>query len=154
MFLGANGELSTLINAVRVEQEGGIAVFNFTVEGNHNYFILAKEYEYGQTCVLVHNASCSIKQRLKDAELPTRGKIRYVPPKGYNPKTPLPRGPNGGYIDRFGNEWVKGPSRTLDQPFEWDVQLPKNGVNEIFKSFARPPQFAHVNVSLDGRITH
>ena len=56
VFLGANGELSTLTNLVRVEQEGGIAVFNFTVEGNHNYFILAKEYEYGQTCVLVHNA--------------------------------------------------------------------------------------------------
>ena len=56
VFLGANGELSTLVNAVRVEQEGGIAVFNFTVEGNHNYFILAKEYEYGQSCVLVHNA--------------------------------------------------------------------------------------------------
>ena len=55
VFLGANGELSTLVNAVRVEQDGGIAVFNFTVEGNHNYFILAKEYEYGQTCVLVHN---------------------------------------------------------------------------------------------------
>ena len=58
VFLGANGELSTLINAVRVEQEGGIAVFNFTVEGNHNYFILAKEYEYGQTSVLVHNGKC------------------------------------------------------------------------------------------------
>ena len=56
VFLGANGELSTLINAVRVEQNGGIAVFNFSVEGNHNYYILAKEYEYGQTCVLVHNA--------------------------------------------------------------------------------------------------
>ena len=56
VFLGANGELSTLINAVRIEQSGGIAVFNFSVEGNHNYFILAKEYEYGQTCILVHNA--------------------------------------------------------------------------------------------------
>ena len=56
VFLGVNGELSTLINAVRVEQEGGIDVFNFEVESNHNYYILAKEYEYGQTCVLVHNA--------------------------------------------------------------------------------------------------
>ena len=55
VFLGANGELSTLVNAVRVEQDGGIAVFNFTVDGNHNYFILAKEGEYGQSCVLVHN---------------------------------------------------------------------------------------------------
>ena len=56
VFLGANGELSTLINAVRVEQEGGIAVFNFTVEGNHNYFILAKDFAFGQSCILVHNA--------------------------------------------------------------------------------------------------
>ena len=56
VFLGTNGELSTLTNIVRVEQSGGIAVFNFTVEGNHDYFILAKEYDYGQTCVLVHNA--------------------------------------------------------------------------------------------------
>ena len=58
VFLGANGELSTLTNLVRVEQDGGIAVFNFTVEGNHNYFILAKEYEFGQTAVLVHNGEC------------------------------------------------------------------------------------------------
>ena len=55
VFLGADGTLSTLANTVRIDQEGGIAVFNFTVEGNHNYFILAKEYGYGQTCVLVHN---------------------------------------------------------------------------------------------------
>ena len=59
-FLGADGKLSTLTNKVRVEQDGGIAVFNFTVEGNHNYFILAKDFAYGQSCVLVHNAlTCS-----------------------------------------------------------------------------------------------
>ena len=56
VFLGANGELSMLTNIVRVEQSGGIGVFNFTVDGNHNYFILAKEYGLGQTSVLVHNA--------------------------------------------------------------------------------------------------
>ena len=71
VFLGANGELSTLINAVRVEQEGGIAVFNFTVEGNHNYFILAKEYELGQTCVLVHNNGC------KNFNLPGVKKVKF-----------------------------------------------------------------------------
>ena len=58
VFLGANGELSTLTNIVRVEQSGGVAVFNFTVDGNHNYFILAKDFDYGQSCVLVHNAKC------------------------------------------------------------------------------------------------
>ena len=56
VFLGANGEISTLTNIVRIEQAGGIAVFNFTVERNHNYFILAKDFEYGQSCILVHNA--------------------------------------------------------------------------------------------------
>ena len=34
--------------------------------------------------------------------------IRYVPPKGYQPSNPLPRGPQNGYVDRFGNEWVRG----------------------------------------------
>ena len=55
---------------MRVEQDGGIAVFNFTVEGNHNYFILAKEYEYGQTCILVHN-DCVLGQNMKDRVRPT-----------------------------------------------------------------------------------
>jgi len=71
VFLGANGELSTLTNIVRIEQEGGIAVFNFTVEGNHNYFILAKEYGYGQTCILVHNAgpNCGATKTLHGGNL-------------------------------------------------------------------------------------
>jgi Protein of unknown function (DUF1557). len=56
VFLGVDGKLSTLTNAVRIEQSGGVNVFNFSVEGNHNYFVLTKEYEYGQSCVLVHNA--------------------------------------------------------------------------------------------------
>jgi hypothetical protein len=61
VFLGANGELSTLTGILRVEQADGIAVFNFTVEGNHNYFILAKECENGPTCVLVHNSNpCAV----------------------------------------------------------------------------------------------
>ena len=57
VFLGANGELSTLINVVRIEYAGNITVYNFSVEGNHNYFVIAREDEYGQTCVLVHNAN-------------------------------------------------------------------------------------------------
>jgi len=60
VFLSADGKLSTLTNAVRVEQKGGIDVFNFKVEGNHNYFILAKNYEYGQSCILVHNGDCDL----------------------------------------------------------------------------------------------
>jgi hypothetical protein len=56
VFLGANGELSLLTNRERVEFPEGITVYNFTVDGNHDYFVIAQEYEFGQTCILVHNA--------------------------------------------------------------------------------------------------
>ncbi|MEN3157341.1 FG-GAP-like repeat-containing protein [Alkalimonas sp. NCh-2] len=74
-----------------------------------------------------------------NAQLPTEGKVRYIPPKNWHPDNPLPRGPRGGYMDKFGNEWTKGPSRTRGQAFEWDVQRP-NG--------------RHWNISLDGKVTH
>ncbi|WP_241837234.1 polymorphic toxin type 17 domain-containing protein [Salinivibrio sp. ML290] len=93
----------------------------------------------------------SVKGRLKKEQLPTKGKIRFVPPKGYNPSNPLPKGPQGGFIDRFGNEWVKGPSRTAGQDFEWDVQLSKTGRKKIGWVTR---DGSHANVSLDGRITH
>jgi len=57
IFLGANGELSVLVDSVRVEFDESITVYNFSVDGNHNYFIIAKDDEYGQTCILVHNAT-------------------------------------------------------------------------------------------------
>ena len=81
VFMGANGEFSTLTNIVHVEQSGGIAVFNFTVEGNHNYFIIAKDFDYGQTCVLVHNAKkCliegdGIKKYTEDGRAIRNGKL-------------------------------------------------------------------------------
>jgi hypothetical protein len=93
----------------------------------------------------------SMKGRLKAAELPTTGKIRFVPRKGYEPSNPLARGPNNGFIDRFGNEWVRGPSRTQGQAFEWDVQLSRTGKQKI-GWLTRDG--SHANVSLDGRITH
>jgi len=57
VFIGINGELSTLMAIERVELEEPILVYNFTVEGNHNYFVIAKDDELGQTCILVHNQS-------------------------------------------------------------------------------------------------
>ncbi len=93
----------------------------------------------------------SSKGRLKAAKLPTTGKIRFVPERGYNSANPIPKG-NKGYKDRFGNEWVKGPSRTPGQPFEWDVQLPKHGGDSLFRKLS--PDGKHVNVTLDGRISH
>ncbi|GAA2711907.1 polymorphic toxin type 17 domain-containing protein [Actinoplanes palleronii] len=96
-------------------------------------------------------ARSGTKGRIKDAGLPTKGRIRYVPPKGYNPSMPLPRTPRGGYKDRFGNEWTKGPSRTPGQEFEWDVQLRGKGREQLGK-WTRDG--SHANVSLDGHITH
>ena len=63
--------------------------------------------------------------------------IRFIPPKGSNPFNPV-KGPNGGWMDQFNNEWVKGPTHHFPgDPFEWDVQLPDGG---------------HVNVSMRGVI--
>jgi len=41
VFLGANGELLTLVDMERIEFPDGITVYNFTVDGNHNYFVIA-----------------------------------------------------------------------------------------------------------------
>jgi len=91
------------------------------------------------------------KARIKYVELPISGKIRYVPPENYNPSNPLPRGPNNGYLDKFGNEWTKGPSRTVGQAFEWDVQLSRQGKSQLGWATR---DGSHLNISLDGKITH
>ncbi|MFF6011244.1 hemagglutinin repeat-containing protein [Rahnella sp. R3(2024)] len=93
----------------------------------------------------------STKGRTKYVQLPNEGKIRYVPPEGYSASQPLPRGPNNGYIDKFGNEWVKGPSRTAGQAFEWDVQLSRTGKAQLGWATR---DGSHLNISLDGKITH
>ena len=57
VFIGANGELSVLVSVERVQFDETIKVYNFTVDGNHDYFVIAKIDNYGQTCILVHNAN-------------------------------------------------------------------------------------------------
>ncbi|MET0492969.1 MAG: polymorphic toxin type 17 domain-containing protein [Actinoplanes sp.] len=129
------------------------AAYNLAVKDLHTYYVLA-----GSTPVLVHNESCwTIKGRMRAAGpgnefgLPNQGRIRYVPPTGYNPSTPLPRGPGSGYLDRFGNEWRVGPSRTEGHPFEWDVQLSRQG-REQLGWLSRDNR--HVNVDPLGEVTH
>ena len=56
VFLGANGELSELVAKERVEFPDGVKVYNFLVDGNNDYFVIAQVGEYGQTCILAHNA--------------------------------------------------------------------------------------------------
>lgn len=92
----------------------------------------------------------SIKSRLKTAELPTSGKIRFIPRKNYHPSEALRRGPNGGYVDRFGNEWVK-PRGRIQGDAHWDVQLSSHG-KETLGRFSKSGN--HINVSKDGRILH
>ncbi|MGM9334681.1 polymorphic toxin type 17 domain-containing protein [Streptomyces murinus] len=92
-----------------------------------------------------------VKGLIKDAQLPHSGRVRFVPDKRVSVNTGLPRGARKGYIDRFGNEWIKGPSRTAGQPFEWDVQLSKLGKAKM-GWLSRDG--SHLNVSLDGEITH
>jgi hypothetical protein len=90
--------------------------------------------------------------RLKNAQLPTRGLYRYVPPKNYHPSRHLPRGPRGGFLDSRGNEWLKGrPTPRDPHPREWDVQLGRNATPG-FRALS--PDGKHVNVGFDGRITH
>ena len=89
--------------------------------------------------------------RIKDAELPRQGRIRYIPPSNWDGTAPIPRDPNKGYLDKFGNEWTKGPSRTAGQAFEWDVQLSPKGKSQIGWTSR---DGSHVNVSLDGKVTH
>lgn len=79
----------------------------------------------------------SIKGRLKSAQLPTSGGIRYVPPRGYSPSMALPRGSNRGYIDRFGNEWVRGPSRT-QRPGLVERGPPSETRGDAWRSLAGP----------------
>ena len=92
----------------------------------------------------------SIKQRLRQARLPCKGKIRYVPRRGYRPANPLPRGPNGGYVDRFNNEWLKPKGQVIGE-FHWDVQLSPIGQQQLGWA-SRTGK--HINVSQDGRIVH
>ena len=48
VFLGADGKLSTLVQTCREEYVDGIAVYNFEVADNHNYFVIARDESYGQ----------------------------------------------------------------------------------------------------------
>ena len=93
----------------------------------------------------------SKKSRLKAANLPTQGLMRYVPDKCYDPANPLPRTHGrGGYIDRFDNVWLKGPARGEQAGFEWDVQLSKRGKKML--EWTNPGDY--INVSTKGEITH
>lgn len=89
----------------------------------------------------------------RNAGLPTSGGMRYVPPRVKDlPGGQLPRTKDGGYIDREGRIWRKGPSRTAGEPYEWDVTL--NGTTRWVMPNGDVRTINHFNVSLQGQITH
>ena len=89
---------------------------------------------------------------MKYYKLPNTGKIRFVPHGAWNPSNDLLKSSDRkGIVDKFGNIWRRGPSRTKGQPFEWDVQLSDRGKAKLGWA---SKSGNHVNVSLDGRITH
>ena len=132
-----NGEFAVVEKVQHEILEQPIKVYNFEVEDFHTYYV-------GDTGVLVHN-TCSA---VKDVKLPTSGKIRYIPPEGSGN---LPVKAQGGYLDKFGNIWKKGPSRTVGEPFEWDVQLSNQGKN-MLGWLSKTGN--HINISLMGEVTH
>jgi hypothetical protein len=58
-FISANNEVSVLVATQRKDFPEGITVYNFTVEDNHNYFVIAnlEAFQNGEQPVLVHNAN-------------------------------------------------------------------------------------------------
>jgi hypothetical protein len=87
--------------------------------------------------------------KAKKLDLPTEGPISFVPPKHWNPKNPMKTQDGKGFIDNYGNEWRKGPSRTAGEAFEWDVIPSKQtGIANLSRDGS------HVNVSLKGVVTH
>jgi len=95
-------------------------------------------------------ASPKILAGAKKWNLPTNGPVPFVPPKRWNPNNPAKTADGKGYIDAFGNEWRKGPSRTKGEAIEWDV-IPKNKSGGL-ANFSRDK--SHVNVSMEGVVTH
>ena len=88
----------------------------------------------------------SSKGDIKKQGLPTKGKLRYVPPTGG-----VKKDSSGAFVDKFDNRWVRGPSRTAGEKFEWDVQLSKKGRLQLGWA-SRDGK--HINVSLKGRIRY
>lgn len=90
-----------------------------------------------------------VKGLLKDAGLPFKGRIRFVPEKNAI-NTGLRVSREGGFVDRFGNRWVRPRGHIVGEP-HWDVQLSPTGKAKL-GWLSRSGE--HINVSNDGRIVH
>jgi hypothetical protein len=100
----------------------------------------------------------SVDQRLDALGLPKKGEgdIGFVPRKRYRYERPLTTGDHGGYLDRDGNEWVKGDVRSHrhGDTHEWDVRLSAKGLRKYKEHSKLFPGGRYINVSPGGKITH
>ncbi len=107
----------------------------------------------------------SKRSRIRDAGLPgaggahsAKGPFRFLLPRKYQPGNALPRGKQGGFLDRFGNEWVEGPYHgdpSKGFTYEWDVQLSPEGRDWAEGLLTeKPPAKEYINVAPDGTISH
>jgi YD repeat-containing protein len=92
VFLGPNEELTTLTSTRRQDFPQGVNVYNFTVEDDHNYFVIAnyEAFQNGAQPVLVHNS--------KKCDSPGN----YLVSKAPKQVTPGIRVLNGQIIDDIG----------------------------------------------------
>jgi hypothetical protein len=76
-FLDDNDNTLTLLETYRVDYPDGITVYNFTVEDDHNYFVIAnyEAFQNGAQPVLVHNSNCD--SRILAKNMQDTGTYRY-----------------------------------------------------------------------------
>lgn len=101
-------------------------------------------------------------KKLQDSKLPMDGDVQYIPPRDWKAHQPLKKGTKG-FLDDYGNEWVKGdlrfhkgkhhPDVMQEGNFEWDVQLSKAGRHK-FRDHLKDKNQTHLNVSWKGKVTH
>jgi hypothetical protein len=92
----------------------------------------------------------NITNPITKAQLPKKGKFRFIPGKEVKYDKKL-----GGYVDRFGNVWKKGPYHgdpNKDFDFEWDVQLSEKGLKKWGQYTKNNKKY--INVTPDGEISH
>ena len=91
-----------------------------------------------------------ITSAIKKANLPSSGKIRFIPrPSDVQSGKILQK--QGGYVDKFGNVWKKAKGNSPQGELHWDVQLSKKGKQQLGHMSSSG---AHLNVTNDGKIPH
>ena len=142
VFIGANGELSVLVAIERVVFPECIKVYNFTVDGNHNYFVIATTDEFGQTCILVHNANETLyrmgtakesvdRLKTKAADADSKIGIHGVSVSSNQ----LSKKSSSASRSEVEKSFAVHNTPTLSNPLHRTVELPKPVTNEVAEIF-------------------